>query len=131
MTGSQADEDFFRAHPQELPLYVAVRERVFAAFPGTRVVVYKTQIAFRDQRNYCWAWLPVRRVRGRPEVYIVVTFVLAERLASPRIVEAVNPRPGRWTHHVVVQAPAEVDGELLGWISAAHQLAHQRPLPDQ
>ena len=131
MTGSQSDEGFFAAHPLELPLYTTVRERVLAEFPGTQAVVYRTQIAFRDRRNYCWVWLPLRRMRNRPEVYIVVTFVLGERLANSRIVEAVEPRPGRWTHHVLVQAPTEVDAELLGWISAAHRLAHQRRTPER
>lgn len=121
---AQDELRFFDAHPRELPPYNALRDRLLAAFPGTRVVVYKTQIAFRDHRNYCWVWLPLRPMRDRPAAYVIVTFVLAERLASPRIVEAVEPRPGRWTHHVLVQAPEEVDAELLGWIGTAYRLAH-------
>jgi hypothetical protein len=131
MASSRAEEGFFDAHPRELPLYMALRERLLAAFPGTRVVVYNTQIAFRDRRNYCRIWLPIRPMRDRPAIYVIVTFVLAQRLTSPRIVEAVEPRTGRWTHHVVLQAPDAIDAELLGWIRTAHRLAHQLRLPQR
>ena len=29
--------------------------------------------------------------------------------------------PVRWTHHVVVSQPEEIDGELLDWLSQAYQ----------
>ena len=46
-------------------------------------------------------------------------FGLREPLDHPRISGRVEPRPGRWTHHVVVGTPQELDGELLGWLRAA------------
>ena len=50
---------------------------------------------------------------------VVVTFGLGRREQSPRIAAAVEPCPGRWTHHVTVTAEAALDGELLGWLQEA------------
>lgn len=32
---------------------------------------------------------------------------------------AVEPYPNRWTHHVLISAPEEIDDELMGWIKEA------------
>ena len=40
-------------------------------------------------------------------------------MPPPRIAVATEPYPNRWTHHVVVARPEDVDGELLGWLEAA------------
>lgn len=114
---------FFGSHDTERHLYDVFAGRILAGFPDTRVKAHRTQISFYHRRLFAAAWLPVRTVRGRPEAYLVVTFVLDRRLDSPRIVEAVEPRPGRWTHHVLVAAAEEVDDELLGWVEQARQLA--------
>ena len=42
-------------------------------------------------------------------------------MISPRIAVAVEPYPNRWTHHVVVSQPEEIDGKLLDWLSQAYQ----------
>ena len=54
-----------------------------------------------------------------PEVYIVVTFGLGYRARFPRIDAAVEPYPGRWTHHVLLSGTGEVDDELIGWVKEA------------
>ena len=38
---------------------------------------------------------------------------------SPRIAAAVEPYPCRWTHHVLIASPAEIDGELMAWVREA------------
>ena len=81
--------------------------------------IQKTQIAWVAGHPFAFVWLPIRQVKGRPAVYIVVSFCLRRLIDSPRIVEAVEPRPNRWTHHVIVQSPQEIDGELLDWIQEA------------
>ena len=48
---------------------------------------------------------------------------------SPRleqIAAAAEPYPNRWTHHVPVATPAELDGELLDWLEQAYAFG-QRP----
>lgn len=37
------------------------------------------------------------------------------------MVTEVSPR--RWTHHVVVTAPEELDEELMDWLEEAYQFA--------
>ena len=85
-----------------------------------KVKVQKTQIAFSNRHNFAFvSFLPVRKAKERPEVYIVVTFGLGYRARSPRIDAAVEPYPGRWTHHVLLSGTGEVDDELIGWVKEA------------
>lgn len=36
---------------------------------------------------------------------------------------AVEPYPGRWTHHILIDAPDQIDAQLLAWLQAAHAFA--------
>jgi len=60
---------------------------------------------------------------GRPAVYIIVSFGLPSRIVSPRVVEAVEPYPNRWTHHVIVAAPEDVDEQLMDWIDLSYHFS--------
>ena len=42
---------------------------------------------------------------------------------SPRIVQAVEAYPGRWTHHLLALSPADIDEELLDWIDEAFRFS--------
>ena len=106
---------FFDPMPQALPLYQALREHVAAACPDLRVKVSKTQISFYHRRLFAMVSLPKRK----RDPGIVVTFGLGRRELSPRVETAVEPYPGRWTHHVPVTGEDELDGELLGWLQEA------------
>ncbi len=113
-------ERFFEKHPAALPLYETFEEQVLAAVPETRIRVQKTQISFGNPRLFaCVSFLPVRPAKERPAAYIVVTFGLDHRVESPRIDAAVEPYPRRWTHHVLLAAPEEIDGQLLAWVQEA------------
>lgn len=86
--------------------------------------VQKTQISFFDGRMFaCASFLRVRRARELPERYLVVTFGLDHKEHSPRILAAVEPYPGRWTHHVAISRTDEVDDELMGWLAEAAAFA--------
>ena len=64
----------------------------------------------------------LQRFAGRkavPPNYIVITFGLNYKLESPRIEAASEPYPNRWTHHVLISDPGEIDEELMGWIKEA------------
>ena len=41
-------------------------------------------------------------------------------MEDPRIAVAVEPYPRRWTHHVLLSRPEEVDGQLLDWLREAY-----------
>lgn len=44
-------------------------------------------------------------------------------LNSPRSAVSVEPYPGRWTNHILITRPEEVDGELMEWLREAHNFA--------
>ena len=56
----------------------------------------------------------------------MVSFGLADRLESPRIAVAVEPYPRRWTHHVLVERPDQLDEELLGWLEQAWRFSLEK-----
>ena len=118
---TSAELFFFNAKPEALPLYAAFAEQVLAAFPNVTVEVKKTQITFRER--YGFAFVSLRKMKGCPEVFIIVSFGLSHRLDSLRIHMAVEPYPNRWTHHVIVTDVKEIDEELMGWLTEAHDFA--------
>ena len=117
---------FFEAqkHPEALPLYEALEGRILAEVDGVRIKVQKRQITFYNRRLFaCASFARVRRKAELPPCWLVVTVGLARRLDSPRVAVATEPYPGRWTHHVVISDPAEVDDELMGWVREAAAFA--------
>ena len=118
---------FFDQKPEALALYQAFEQRVRACVPDVRIRVQKTQITFANRHNFAAvSFLPVRKAKQRPAQFITVTFGLDHPLASPRIDVAVEPYPHRWTHHVLVASPAELDDELLGWVQQAAAFSAQK-----
>lgn len=112
---------FFNSMPEALPLYAALSQRLLAAFPTVLVEVRKTQITFREK--YGFAFVSLRRMKGCPKVFLIVSFGLSHRLDAPRIAMAVEPYPNRWTHHVIVGSGEEIDDELMGWLAEARGFA--------
>ena len=110
---------FFNAHPGLLPLYEALRGKILAAQPDASVRISKTQISFRSRYIFAMVSLPVRRRKGWPEEYLLFSFALGRRLDSPRLAQAVEPYPNRWTHHVLLTEPGQLDGEWMGWVEEA------------
>ena len=117
---------FFEAqkHPEALPLYEALEGRILAEVDSVRIKVQKSQITFYNRRLFaCASFARVRRKAELPPCWLVVTVGLARRLDSPRVAVATEPYPGRWTHHIVISDPAEVDDELMGWVREAAAFA--------
>lgn len=121
MKKAETVEGFFDDHPQLLPLFENFAQKVQHQHPETFIKVQKTQIGFCDPKAYCWVWLPIRAgISGRPESYLVVSFGLNHQVHHPRLIDAVEPYPNRWTHHTIVSREEELDMELMGWIREAH-----------
>lgn len=111
---------FFDRNPEAFFLYEAFWQRVLAEMGDVTVKVQKTQIAFANRYNFAFvSFLPVRKAKERPKVYIVITFGLGRQVESPRIDAAVEPYPGRFTHHVLISRPDEIDDELMEWVREA------------
>ena len=115
----------FHDYPDLLPLYEAAERAILQAFPDTRVEVKNTQVTFRTKYGFAWAWPPFRRKKDWPKVCMILSFGLDHRMDSPRVVEAANPYPGRWTNHTLVTRPGDLDDELMGWLAQAHAFAYR------
>ncbi len=112
---------FFNTMPGALPLYEALRQKLLAEFPDATLKAQKSQITFKAR--YGFAFVSLRRMKGCPEVFMIVSFGLSHRLSSPRVAVAVEPYPNRWTHHVIVSEEGQLDDELMGWLREAHDFA--------
>ena len=71
----------------------------------------------------CVSFARVRKKKDCPAQYIVVTFGLDHKVESPRIDIATEPYPNRWTHHLLLSRPEEIDEVLMGWIREAAAFA--------
>ena len=110
----------FGEHMDALPIYERLENAILTLVPGVRIKVAKTQITFAKRYGFAFvSFYPCRRAKDRPAVWMTVTFGLGYRKESPRIDVATEAYLGRWTHHVMVGTPDEIDEELLGWIKEA------------
>lgn len=111
---------FFGEHMDALPIYERLEEHILARISDVKIKVAKTQITFTGRRGFAFvSFNPCRSAKDRPAVWMTVSFGLGCRKESPRIDVATEPYPGRWTHHVMVGTPDEIDEDLLGWIQEA------------
>ena len=111
---------FFNTHPGALPLYELFEQRLLSEIENVNIKVQKTQISFSNKHNFAFvSFLPVRKAKECPKDYIVITFGLGYRAESPQIDVASEPYPNRWTHHVLISDPEEIDEELMGWVKEA------------
>ena len=93
---------FFNEKPETLPLYDALEERISAEIRDVKIKVQKTQIAFANRHNFDFvSFLPVRKAKERPKIYITVTFGLSYKR---------NRRALMW-----LQSPIQTAGRIMFW----------------
>ena len=115
---------FFDRHTAALPLYRAFEALLFDSFPVVNKRVQKTQITFSNRHVFaCVSFARVKRKAELPAGYMVLTLGLPAPLDSERVAVKTEPYPGRWTHHIVVSKPEELDEELLSWVREAYDFA--------
>ena len=120
-------ELFFGGHEDALPLYLPFEERLYATFPSTRKRVQKTQITFVNRYVFaCASFARVKRKAEMPSPYLVITLGLPYPLESKRVAVKTEPYPGRWTTHIVVGTPEELDDELFCWVAQAYGFAESK-----
>ncbi len=88
----------------------------------TDLRVTKSQIAFRRRRAFAWVWIPSRYLH-RPAAPLVLTLSLADPSLSPRWKQIVEPYPRRFTHHMELYAPQDIDDEVCDWLRQAWMAA--------
>ena len=115
---------FFAGHEKALPLYAVFEEKLYARFPETQQRVQKTQITFFNRHVFaCVSFARVRKKAELPDPYLTLTLGLPCPLSSRRAAVQTEPYPGRWTVHIPVGAPEEIDDELFAWIGQAYAFA--------
>ena len=119
---------FFAGRPEEEVLGRTVTQWIVTALPQTTVRVQKTQITFQNRHVFAALSLP-RRARDRAAHALTLPLGLPVRLDTPRVMMAAEPYPGRWTHHLLLSSPQDLDEELLGWVRAAAAFAQTKGTP--
>ena len=115
---------FFDSHLKALEVYLVFEDLLYKSFPNVNKRVQKTQITFYNTHVFaCVSFARVRRKAELPDGYMVVTLGLPAPLYSDRVAARSQPYPRRWTHHVVVSTPEEIDDELFSWIGEAYAFA--------
>ena len=115
---------FFNEHPEAFPLYEAFEKRLLAELEGVVIQPQKSQITLKNRRVFgAVSFLPARGAKARPDPYITITLGLNRREGSPRVDQASEPYPGRWTHHLVIGSVEEIDDELMAWVREAYDFA--------
>jgi hypothetical protein len=114
-------ERFFANDPVAYALYTAVR-KVVDTIGDAGVRVGKSQVSFRHRRPFAAVWMPAQYLSG-DTAPLVLTVYLPRRDLSPRWKEVVQPTAGRFTHHLELREPQDVDGEVVEWLRQAWQAA--------
>lgn len=114
---------FFSTMPEVIPLYARIEEKILHEFENVSIEVKKTQITFLSKRGFVYIWLPFRKMKNRPEYYLILSIGLDKRIESSRIVQSLETYKNRWMHHLVIEKPEEINDELMGWIREAYQFA--------
>ena len=114
---------FFAKKPDALDIYVNAREKLLTAFPDAVIDVQNSQITLRHKRGFAALSLPFRKMKGWPELCVILSIFLDRQIESPRIAVTAHPRHNRWTHPMLLVTGQEVDGAALGWLEEAYRFS--------
>lgn len=104
--------------PRRITLFETVEDAVLALGACT-VSVAKTQISWGHPKKFAFLSLP----RRAGEVGLILSLGLGRRAEDPCVFQAVEPYPGRWTHHITLAGPEDVDGTVRALLAEAYTFA--------
>ena len=111
---------FFDPHPEALPLYEVLEEKIREVCPEMQKRVQKTQITFTGRYVFAAvSFLRAKRKADMPDPFITLTLGVPCPMESERAAALTEPYPGRWTVHIVIGKKEEIDEELLTWVREA------------
>ncbi len=113
---------FLSAHPGRIAVFEAVETQI-AALGESQMAVGKSQISWGNPLKFAFLSLP--RFPA-PDGALTLTFGLGHRLDHPRIAQAVEPYPNRWTHHVLLAAPVDVDGTVAEFLRQSYEFSQAK-----
>ena len=112
-------DEFFSGYEFSRSIFEALRSAIEDLGP-VEIRVTKSQVAFCRRRAFAWAWIPDRYLHGK-HAPLVLTLGFCHRDPSSRWKEIVEPRPGRFTHHLELYSASDIDDEVRAWLHAALQ----------
>jgi len=110
-------DEFFAGHEDSRLIFEAL-DRIISSLGPVEVRVTKSQVAFYQRRAFAWVWIPGKYLRGK-QAPLVLTVSLRWKDSSPQWKEVVEPRSGRFTHHLELHSGAEIDDEVCAWLHEA------------
>lgn len=116
-------EDYFTsADPLARELFEAVRAAI-EPLGEIEIRPTKSQVAFARRLAFAWTWMPAQYLRGSKLAPLVLTLDLPRHDESPRFKQIVEPRLGRFTHHLELYSTKDLDDEVLRWLREAWEHA--------
>jgi len=113
------EEAFFADRKEQFLIYKAIKSAIKLLGP-VKIEIMHSQISFGAKKEFAWIWLPKTWAK-RPKNSLVLTIGLRRKIASHRIAEAVEPYPGRWTHHIIIESEDDLDEDVLKWLQEAYR----------
>jgi hypothetical protein len=110
-------DEFFAGYAESRAIFQSVGDAI-AGCGAAELRVTKSQIAFYRRRAFAWAWMPGLYLHGNCAP-LVLTLSLRYRDSSPRWKEIIEPRPGRFTHHLELRSPSDIDDAVRSWLLEA------------
>lgn len=106
---------FFAGHDAAHALFHRVISEVAKAGPF-ELAATKSRVACVARTRFLWCH------EANDDGSIWLGFLLPRRVDSPRLRSGAVG--GRWSHHVKVSGPADLDAELVGWLREAYAWDH-------
>ena len=102
-------------------IFFAIDSAVTAVGEAERRIS-KSQIGYYRKHPFAAVWRPDQYLHrtGPP---LVLSVFLQRRDRSPRWKEVVEPKPGRFTHHLEINDAMEVDYQVWEWLQEAWKSA--------
>lgn len=119
--------EFLGGNPCRIALFEAAEAAILAC-GASEMAVARTQVSWGNPFKFAFLSKPPRGLvsRGRPEDCLLLSFGLDHRAEHPRIAAAANPYPNRWTHHVVLAEPGDIDETVKIWLEEAYLFAKNK-----
>src|SRR5690606_35879627 len=111
-------DDFFRGRDESRRLFDTLARSIESLGEST-TRVSRSQVAFRRRKNVAVVWVPGQYIKDGTTAPLVLTITFRKRDASPRWKEITKIGSGRFTHHLELYRPEEVDEQVHRWLATA------------
>ena len=111
-------DEHFAGRDESRRIFDALRATI-ESFGEVSIRVSKSQVAFARRRNVAVAWTPDRYLEEKVSAPLVLTLSFHRHDDSPRWKQVVATGDGRYTHHLELRAPEEIDDDVRGWLAEA------------